>query len=214
MKASSCPNCGAPFQFSTTKLACEFCGYSFDTKQSNTSNALNPNASEGGTSVSSDNLSLQDINFKSIRSKYHYESIIKIVLLTFLTCGLYYIYKLFNWTQILNQADVDEGSKVNPGSVIILSLISCGLVTIYYHYKIAKRSKDFAKKTKDYNNKIRKGIKKPVDNLPQIICLGWICTWIIVGLSDGEASFLITPFIIWSIIAVQRSVEYAVGIKR
>ena len=123
MKASSCPNCGAPFQFSTTKLACEFCGYSFDTKQSNTSNALNPNASEGGTSVSSDNLSLQDINFKSIRSKYHYESIIKIVLLTFLTCGLYYIYKLFNWTQILNQADVDEGSKVNPGSVIILSLI-------------------------------------------------------------------------------------------
>ena len=213
MKGNTCPYCGAPSTTASTGDVCEFCGYILKPNKNNqdkVSKSKNKNTIKGS---SSDQSNLQDISFKLIKSKYNYESNLKIISLTIITCGLYYIYKLLNWAEILNEVDVGSNSKIDKGSIILFSVITCGLATVYYHYKIAKQSIDFANRTRNYNT-LREGIQKPIDNLPGVILLGWIFTWSISIFSEGEASWLITPFIIWSTIAVQRAIEYSAGIKK
>lgn len=213
MKGNTCPYCGAPSQTTSPSDVCEFCGY-----------ILNPNNNQGKLSkaktnnainVSSSGLSgHQDIRFKLIKSTYPYESNLKIIFLTLITCGLYYIYKLMNWAEILNQVDFENNSKIEKGSIIIFSILTCGLATVYYHYKIAKRSIDFAKKTSNYDNTLRDGIKKPINNLQKWILYSWIATWFISILSEGQGYWITIPISFWTIISVQRSVEYSVGIKK
>ena len=214
MKGNTCPYCGAPSKTTSTSDVCEFCGYSLKPNKNNQDKLAKSKNKSNINASYSDLSNLQDISFKLIKSKYNYESNFKIIALTIITCGLYYIYKLLNWAEILNEADVGNSSKIDKVSIIIFSIITCGLATVYYHYKIAKQSIDFANKTRDYNNTLREGIQKPIDNLPGIILLGWIFTWSISLFSEGEASWIITPFMIWSIISVQRAIEYTVGIKK
>ncbi len=63
-----------------------------------------------------------------------------IVLLSFVTCGIYwfyYIYEVARDTNILCQGDGDE----TPGfaSYFFLSIITCGVYTYYWYYKLGDR---------------------------------------------------------------------------
>ncbi len=214
MKGNTCPYCGAPSKTTSTSYVCEFCGYSLKPNKNNQDKLAKSKNNSNINASSSDPSNLQDISFKLIKSKYNYESNFKIIALTIITCGLYYIYKLLNWAEILNEADVGNNSKIDKGSIILFSIITCGLATVYYHYKIAKKSIDFANKTRDYNNTIREGIKKPIKDLPGLILLSWIISWSISIFSEGEGYWITIPIMLWTIISVQRSVEYSAGIKK
>ena len=214
MKGNTCPYCGAPSTTASTGDVCEFCGYILKPNKNNQDKLAKSKNKSTINASSSDPSNLQDISFKLIKSKYNYESNFKIIALTIITCGLYYIYKLLNWAEILNEADVGNNSKIDKGSIILFSIITCGLATVYYHYKIAKQSIDFANKTRDYNNKLREGIKKPINDLPGLILLSWIISWSISIFSEGEGYWVTIPIMFWTIISVQRSVEYSAGIKK
>ena len=214
MKGNTCPYCGAPSKTTSPSDVCEFCGYILKPNKNN-QDKLSKSKNKNNINISSsDQSSLQDISLKLIKATYNYESNLKIIFLTLITCGLYYIYKLLNWAEILNQADVGNNSKIDKGSIILFSIITCGLATVYYHYKIAKRSIDFARKTSKYDNTLREGIKKPINDLPGLILLSWIISWSISIFSEGEGYWITIPIMFWTIISVQRSVEYSVGIKK
>ena len=215
MKGKTCPYCGAPAKITSLSDVCEFCGYVLEPNEKN-QDKLSKYRKKKSTSVnpSEQLLKLQDLSFKSINSKYNYESNLKLGLLTVCTCGLYFLYKLVNWTDILNEADVSNMDKTDKGAVIAFSIITCGLAGIFYQYKIAKHSIDFTIRTHRYNDTVRKGIKKPIKNLPTTIVVGWIFSFAVSSFSEGQASIIGWAFMIWSIIAVQRSIEYAVGIRK
>ena len=138
MKGNTCPYCGAPSKTTSTSDVCEFCGYILKLNKNN-QDKLSKSKKERNINASSLNPSnLQDISFKLIKSKYNYESNFKIIALTILTCGLYYIYKLLNWAEILNEVNIGYSSKIDKGSIILFSIITCGLATVYYHYKITQ----------------------------------------------------------------------------
>ena len=211
MKGNTCPFCGAPFKSTSSISECEFCGYSSEIKKNNLSKQKDSLAQSKSFPKRSN---IQEMSFQLIRSNHSHESILKIILLTCITCGLYYLYKLFIWTEILNTIEVQKKDKMEPSLVIIFSILSCGLAAIYYHYDIAKRALNIAKDTSEYNNSLRNGINKPRNNLPKLILLGYGISLFVNLLTDGEAFLIVYAFSFWSIIAVQRAVEYAAGIKR
>lgn len=63
-------------------------------------------------------------------------SIVTLILLSFITCGIYNLYLIYKQSQEINLlADVNESA----GTELMLSLITCGLYIFYWHYKYAKR---------------------------------------------------------------------------
>lgn len=65
---------------------------------------------------------------------------LKIVLLSFVTCGiywLYYIYEVARDTNQLCQGDGEETSGV--GMYILLSIVTCGIYAYYWYYKLGDR---------------------------------------------------------------------------
>ena len=63
------------------------------------------------------------------------------ILLTIITCGIYYLYWLFVLTDDWNLITEAQGQRpgTTPGLVVILTLITCGLYGIYYWYYLSKR---------------------------------------------------------------------------
>lgn len=64
-------------------------------------------------------------------------SIIAVILLTIVTCGLYSFY----WT-VVTQDELNYYTKENetPGILVLLfSIITCGIYLFFWYYKISKR---------------------------------------------------------------------------
>lgn len=57
-------------------------------------------------------------------------------LLTFFTCGLYALYWQFKTTEELKQ--VTGKSELNPTLELVVSIVTCGIFSIYAHYRNAQ----------------------------------------------------------------------------
>lgn len=57
-----------------------------------------------------------------------------IILLSILTCGIYYFVWLYQTTEML--AEFNQDNDTNGGMVVFLTIITCGLYGIYWWYKI------------------------------------------------------------------------------
>ena len=60
---------------------------------------------------------------------------IQVVLLSIVTCGIYYYYWLYLTTKEIKAATNNE--SFDPMKTILFTLITCGIYTIYWYYKIS-----------------------------------------------------------------------------
>ncbi|MBU45028.1 MAG: hypothetical protein CMN76_17585 [Spirochaetaceae bacterium] len=61
---------------------------------------------------------------------------IKVLLLTFVTCGIYGIIWIYKVSDALAQELPEEG--INPGMVILLFFITCGIYPLIWYYKMGE----------------------------------------------------------------------------
>lgn len=64
-------------------------------------------------------------------------NIVTTVLLLLFTCGLYYLYLIYELSKEMNELQYD--SQNNPAMDLILSIFTCGIYHIYWFYKIGKQ---------------------------------------------------------------------------
>ena len=73
-----------------------------------------------------------------------YKSFWTMLLLTFITCGIYGLYYIYQMTRDLNQMAGDDGYYTDPAAAVLLSLITCGLYSWYWLYRQGTRLKRVA----------------------------------------------------------------------
>lgn len=62
------------------------------------------------------------------------KSVPLVILFSFITCGLYSLFWMYDITRQLSE--VNEDRTTSPGLVVLFSIITCGIYTIYWWYKI------------------------------------------------------------------------------
>lgn len=63
-------------------------------------------------------------------------SIPMLIILSIVTCGIYYLYWIYKTTdEIKNFMERDD---INPALELILTLVTCNLYTLYWYYKYGK----------------------------------------------------------------------------
>lgn len=68
-------------------------------------------------------------------------SIVKIVLLSFFTLGIYFLYLIYAISKEVNELTND--SKNNPTVDLVLSIFTLGLYTFYWFYKISRQIEEY-----------------------------------------------------------------------
>lgn len=62
-------------------------------------------------------------------------SVLMVILLTIITCGIYYFFWFYQTTKELTA--YSEDYRLSPGLSIVLTIVTCGLYQIYWWYRIA-----------------------------------------------------------------------------
>ena len=68
-------------------------------------------------------------------------NVIQSVLLMFFTCGIYYLYLIYQLSKEIYELTND--SKSNPTLDLILSIVTCGLYPIYWFYKVSRMLEEY-----------------------------------------------------------------------
>lgn len=63
-------------------------------------------------------------------------SVAMIIVLSFLTCGIYYLIWVYQTTEMIARFNRDQ--ETSAGIVVLLHLITCGIYGIYWWYKISQ----------------------------------------------------------------------------
>ncbi|MEI0539252.1 DUF4234 domain-containing protein [Brachyspira pulli] len=63
-------------------------------------------------------------------------SIPMLVILSIVTCGIYYFYWIYKTTDEIK--NFMESEEINPTLELILSIVTCGIYTYYWYYKYGK----------------------------------------------------------------------------
>jgi len=63
--------------------------------------------------------------------------VVQLILLSIVTCGIYFIYWQFTVTEEVN-AYLGE-NETSGGKVVLFSIITCGIYALYWIYKMGKR---------------------------------------------------------------------------
>lgn len=66
-------------------------------------------------------------------------SVITIVLLSIVTCGIYALYWFYVTAQDLNRTDTDGAPLMNYLLAILLGIVTCGIYEIYWLYKFYEK---------------------------------------------------------------------------
>ena len=197
-----CPNCGAINNDDVT--TCEYCGTALDVKGNSKFNSLAKSKGEITNELSN------SIDATSLE----YRDQGKVALLLIVTCGFYYFVLLGDWLKAIKKNKNVEGiTSVDPGLAIFLTIITCSGASIYFNYKVARDAASISRKSGGNNSPNRKGLKPPLENLPEIILWGGIISFFLGLLSSGVLIFIDVIFAIWSTIALQKSVEFMAGVK-
>lgn len=62
---------------------------------------------------------------------------VTVVLLSFVTCGIYYLYWLYTTDRELAEALDDP--EIKPGQDLLLTLVTCGIWSVYVEYRNAQK---------------------------------------------------------------------------
>lgn len=63
-------------------------------------------------------------------------SIAEVIILSLVTCGIYFIYWIYAFSNDIKIYLDDE--TINPGLEVVLSVVTCGIYTIFWMYKFGK----------------------------------------------------------------------------
>ena len=198
-----CPNCGAIN--TEDKITCEYCGSDLGVKPNKKfNNVIKKPQGEVTNELSS---SIQKTSLE-----YRDQGVIALLLIV--TCGIYYFVLLADWLKAIKQNKNFEGkSSVDPALAVFLTIITCFIAPIYFNYKVARDAASISRKSGGNNDPIRKGLTPPLENLPEIILWGGIILGILGIFSGGVLLIVDYIFAIWSVIALQKSVEFMAGVK-
>lgn len=133
-----CKNCGK--EMNDNQAVCLNCGIASGEGNSYCPHCGNETKPEAaycvgcGAAIKSGYNSPRIINTAGIQER----SIVKAVLFTILTCGIYYIYWFVKLTNELNQATSEPDRS--GGVAYLLSLLTCGIYSLYWSYKLGKKA--------------------------------------------------------------------------
>ena len=197
-----CPNCGAINN--TGQISCEYCGVDLGVKGNSKFNTLMKQKGDITDELSN---SIDSMSF------VHRDQG-KVALLLIVTCGIYYFVLLADWLKVIKRNKKIVGiSSVDPALAVFLTIITCSAASIYFNYKVARDAASISRKSGGNNSPIRNGLNPPMENLPEIILWGGIILFLLGIISGGVLLFIDVIFAIWSIIALQKSVEFMAGVK-
>ena len=66
-----------------------------------------------------------------------HRSVAAVIILTFITCGLYSIYWMYSVTEEVSYLTNDP--SFTGGKVILFSLITCGIYTFFWYYSMGQK---------------------------------------------------------------------------
>lgn len=78
-------------------------------------------------------------------------SIVKAIIFSFLTCGIYTIFWFINLTNDINKASGRTGDT-SGGIAYLLSLVTCGIYTYFWAYKLGEKRDIIANEKNGYSN--------------------------------------------------------------
>lgn len=95
--------------------------------------------------------------------RYNKKSVASVIILSIITCGIYYLVWMAQTTDILrNQNRITrrdiypyEVFDISGGTVVLLTIVTCGIYSIYWWYKVGKVF---------FNIQIREGLTYVSDN--------------------------------------------------
>src|SRR5699024_11733126 len=71
------------------------------------------------------------------KSMVKHRSVAAVIILTFITCGLYSIYWMYSVTEEVSYLTNDP--SFTGGKVILFSLITCGIYTFFWYYSMGQK---------------------------------------------------------------------------
>lgn len=66
------------------------------------------------------------------------KNIAMVVILSLITCGIYYFYWIYTTTRDINLM-IRDNNNTDPAMAVIFSIITCGIYNIYWFYKYGNR---------------------------------------------------------------------------
>ena len=130
-----------------------------------------------------------------------------IVILLIATCSIYYFVLLYSWTKAVNS--ISTRPQLDPTLAIILSILTCGLASIYFEYEVASRVEKTIQEKKASGRLRDDGMAPPVDNLKNIVLYGNLASYAIAIFSAGFLYILSIVFTLWLCCSIQYALEYA-----
>lgn len=138
-----CRNCGA--EMNENQMVCLKCGVMSGTGKSFCPNCGNAVAPEAVVCVNC-GVSLEDANHEASASNVNSESarkiqkrdLVKAIILSIVTCGIYSIYWFISLTNEINTLSGNEGDT-SGGTAFLLSLVTCSIYSYYWAYKMGEK---------------------------------------------------------------------------
>lgn len=133
-----CKNCGEPMN--ENQAACLHCGVAAGAGKSFCPNCGNAVLEEAvicvkcGVSLKNNAAKAKAGSVEGIQTR----SIVKAIVLSLVTCGIYGIYWFVCLTNEMNKASGRE-KDTNGGTAFLLSLVTCGIYGIFWAYKIGEK---------------------------------------------------------------------------
>ena len=133
------------------------------------------------------------------------------VVLILVTFGTYY-FLLQRWIAAIS--DSSDKPLVDPAVGIILSIVTCGIATIYYEYEIVARAEKIARKPLPEGVVRSPELKAPASNLKEIVLFGSIASFVLSLFSVGFLLAITILFTLWLTYAIQQALEYTFPIPQ
>lgn len=127
-----CTNCGNPADDNAT--SCASCGSAFPT-----ANATEQTQGPVGQNTNNFN-STPNVGLPSIEKK----SIVTMILLSIITCGIYGIIWFVNMTDESNRASGSDAAS--GGTAILYTILTCGIYSFYWNYKMGQKMAEAGKR--------------------------------------------------------------------
>ena len=130
--------------------------------------------------------------------------------LTVLTCGIYYLFLLYKWINILNE--VRKEKILDPVLAVLITIFTCTLGAIYYDWRIAKEFELIAKE-KGYLITNKQVVKPPIQNLKLITIYINVFCFTAGFFSLGILWVLLLILPAWLNVEIQKAIDYALELK-
>ncbi len=148
-------------------------------------------------------ISIESANFNK-------QSPAKVFVLSLVTLGIYNLILLYRWIETLNK--VRDRSIIDPTLAIVLSVITCGIGSIYYDYQVVKEYELLIKELGGQKNRIG-NLNPPPNNLKDLVLYGNIFIIVLSFVSVGTLWVLTWFASAYLVVLIQKAVEYSLLLK-